>query len=126
MTNSVALPVYYENSNKVNSLIEDILSNFWSDPGFQMERNWRPIEVSSEKDAYVIEIELPRFKKEDIKIEVFDTSLSLSAKNSRSSFKKTFSFDGVDFQNTTTKLEDGVLTIKVPKVVPKSKLIQIS
>lgn len=71
----------------------------------------------SETDKSVtVEIELPRFKKEEIKVEVDNKKLSVTAKNAKSSYVREFSYNGLDFEKADVKLQDGVLRIEVPKL----------
>lgn len=110
------------NIQKYNSLNSDLFSwvdrihdSFWSEPAFQLNRNWRPTEFNETEKEYNIEIELPRFKREDIKVEVTKGILKVTAKNSRSSYVREFSLPYVDYDHTSVKLEDGVLKIAIPK-----------
>lgn len=118
---------------KYNALNEDLygLVNsfhdfFWKDPIFQLERNWRPTDIQETADNYVVEIELPRFKKEEIKVEAIKNTLTVTAKNQRSTFSRSLSLADSDLEHTDVKLENGVLTILVPKFPSaKTKVIQV-
>jgi len=106
--------------NGVASDLSDIVDRFhdcfWSDPVFQLNRNWRPTDVSETDKSVTVEIELPRFKKEEIKVEVDNKKLSVTAKNAKSSYVREFSYNGLDFEKADVKLQDGVLRIEVPKL----------
>ena len=76
-----------------------------------------------DKDSYIIEAALPGFKKEDVKLTVKEGCIHVSA--ARTTGLKTavdFSFptEG-DVKNAKASLEEGLLTIKVPKVAVKKE-----
>lgn len=72
-------------------------------------------------------IDLPGYKKDQIKIEISDGLLYISANNeSKGDFNYQFYLNSdVDAAKITTKLEDGVLTINLPKT-DKAKPRQIT
>jgi HSP20 family protein len=107
-------------------LFDKLHDDFWREPSFQLNRNWRPTEFSETDTQYNIEIELPRFKREDIKIEVTKGIIKISAKNARSSYVREFSLSYSDLNKIESKLEDGVLKITIPKTSEaKTKYIEI-
>ena len=94
-------------------------------------------DIRETENAYVLEADLPGFKKEDIHIDVSDNTLTISAeRNSQSeekdkdgsylrrersygSFSRSFSLEGVDEQGIKAGFTDGVLTLTMPKLVPQ-------
>jgi HSP20 family molecular chaperone IbpA len=71
--------------------------------------------VKPDKDGTDIEIELPGYKKDEIKIVSTRDHISISANGKRG--KKEFSYtltSYADWRNVSSKYEDGVLTIRVP------------
>ncbi len=84
-------------------------------------------------DAYRLEAELPGFRKEDIRIDVTEHQLSITAKRDcRSeskeeeqgfvhcervwgSFQRNFNIDGINADKITADYDGGVLTITLPK-----------
>lgn len=87
-------------------------------------------------DAYVLEADLPGFKKDDINIELGDGSLTIRAERhneaeekgeggylrqerSYGSFSRSFSTEGVDVSAMQAKFNDGVLTLSMPKLAKK-------
>ena len=87
-------------------------------------------------DAYVLEADLPGFKKDDINIELGDGSLTIRAERhneaeekgeggylrqerSYGSFSRSFSTEGVDVGAMQAKFHDGVLTLSMPKLTKK-------
>ena len=96
--------------------------------------------------GYVLEAELPGFNKEDIRLDLKDGILTISAEHSESkdekneqggyirrerrygSFRRSFDISGVDDEHITASYQNGVLELHLPKVipaVPESKRIAI-
>ncbi len=80
------------------------------------------VDVSEDKEAYLASFEVPGVKKEDVKIELNDGLLSVSAerhaKHGEGSVVLTRSVslpDGVNADAISAKLEDGILRVTLPK-----------
>ena len=87
-------------------------------------------------DRFVLEAELPGFSKEDIKLDVKDGILTISAQHSENkdekddkgsyirrerrfgSFTRSFDVTGVDEEHITASYNHGVLELNLPKAVP--------
>ena len=87
-------------------------------------------------DRYILEAELPGFQKEDIKLDLKDGILTISAQHSEDqcekdgkgqyirrerrsgSFTRSFDVTGVDEEHITASYNNGVLELSLPKVVP--------
>ena len=86
-------------------------------------------------DSYVLEAELPGFKKEDITLDLKDGILTITAVHSESSedssqgsyirrerrygsFQRSFDVTGIDEQGITAAYESGVLALTLPKARP--------
>lgn len=97
-------------------------------------------------DRFILEAELPGFQKEDIKLDVKDGILTISAQHSDNkdekdgkgdyirrerrygSFTRSFDITGVDEEHITASYNNGVLELNLPKavpVVPEAKRIAI-
>ena len=97
-------------------------------------------------DKFVLEAELPGFKKEDIKLDLKDGILTISAEHSDSkdekndkgqylrrerrygSFTRSFDVTGIDENGITAAYNNGILELSLPKavpVVPEAKRIAI-
>ena len=97
-------------------------------------------------DRFVLEAELPGFNKEDIKLDVKDGILTISAQHTENkdekddkgsyirrerrygSFTRSFDITGVDDEHITASYNTGVLELNLPKavpVVPEAKRIAI-
>lgn len=103
-------------------------------------------DVTDTGDAYKLEAELPGFKKEDIKIDVEDDCLTISAerkvdedkKDEKNNFVKreryygsysrSFDVSGINIDGIEASYTDGVLTLTMPKKaaeVPASRRLEI-
>ena len=97
-------------------------------------------------DNYVLEAELPGFNKEDIKLDVKDGILTITAEHSENqeqkdakgayirrerrygSFSRSFDITGIDEGSITAAYNNGILELNLPKavpVVPESRRIAI-
>ena len=103
-------------------------------------------DIRAAGDRFVLEAELPGFSKEDIKLDVKDGILTISAQHSENkdekddkgsyirrerrfgSFTRSFDVTGVDEEHITASYNNGVLELNLPKavpVVPEAKRIAI-
>ena len=107
--------------------------------------NLAPISMSSvscdildEGDHYVINAELPGVSKEDIKLNVYDNTVEISAEHKEETEEKkknyvrkerrAFSYhrslplpDKVDSSKAKAKMNNGILSVEIPKVTPTPK-----
>jgi HSP20 family protein len=93
------------------------------------ERAWRPATAVSETEsAYVVELEVPGVKRDELTIEVEDGRLAVTGEvketenGTRSSTRRTGRFEyrtrlprGVDADGIGAELADGVLTVTIAK-----------
>ena len=101
-------------------------------------------DIRDEGDKFVLEAELPGFKKEDIKLDLKDGILTISAQHSEEneekrdsyirrerrygSFSRSFDVSGIQEDHITAAYTNGVLELSLPKaqpVVPASRQIDI-
>ena len=101
-------------------------------------------DVSDTGDAYKLEAELPGFKKEDIKIDIENDCLTISAERSGDtkedkhnyvkrerfygSFSRSFDVSGINVDGIEAAYNDGVLTVTLPKKaaeIPASRRLEI-
>ena len=120
----------YNKNNELN-LFEDFATTFFG--GFPIFREkTASTNVSETETNYNVEIAIPGFKKEEIKINVdndiltitgsYQNSIDESTGNftkkefSKTSFTKTFQIpDDVDGEKISAKIEDGILNITLDK-----------
>ena len=103
-------------------------------------------DVVDEGDKYVIKAEVPGVKKDEIKLNVFDNSLEISAQHKEEEEEKKKNYlrkerseisyyrtiplpEKVISDKTNAKLTDGILNVTIPKATPtpkpKSSSIQV-
>ena len=95
---------------------------------------------------FILECELPGFRKEDIRLDLKDGILTIAAQRSESeedkaqkgqyirrerrygTFSRSFDVTGIDESGITAAYKDGILELRLPKarpVVPEAKRIAI-
>jgi HSP20 family protein len=103
-------------------------------------------DIKDEGDHYLLEADLPGFKKDDISIDVDDGYLTITAtrkseyedkdkkgnyvrvERSYGTYSRSFSLDGIDSDKISASLNDGVLALTLPKqekVSPKTRKLEI-
>ena len=102
-------------------------------------------DITENEKEYVLEAELPGFKKEDIKIDLGNDRLTIKAEHTESaeekkensylrrersygSYARSFDITGIEESAITASYENGVLTLELPKKavpVPVSRQIEI-
>ncbi|MFZ3110460.1 MAG: Hsp20/alpha crystallin family protein [Rectinemataceae bacterium] len=113
----------------------DLIDQIFSGEDLPFSQYRTPIvDVLNEDKRYVIEAELPGLSEKDVKIELKDGNLSISADRSSANdekkaddrwlrrerrefkFSRSFSLsDDVDIEKIEAKFRDGLLTIALPK-----------
>lgn len=111
--------------------LNDMVSDLFNDSIFSITNKPFRIDVKENDSEYQIEAELPGVRKEEIKIEYLNDQLSISVERenkvdvekenyihkerSFASMKRRFYLKDVDEEGISAKLEDGILTIILPK-----------
>lgn len=93
-------------------------------------------DIQDAGDSYIMEADLPGFKKEDIKIDLDDKVLTISAERhsdyeendkkgnfvrcerSYGSYSRSFGIDGIQTDGIKASYNDGVLKLVLPKATP--------
>ena len=119
-------PAFSRFENDLFSLAHDLFDDFWANPSFITERNWRPTDIDEDNENYYIEIELPRFKREQIQVLVEKGHLKVIAERDQASYVRTFQTFDADIENADVKLVDGVLYITIKKYATVNKAKQIT
>ncbi|NDV96046.1 Hsp20/alpha crystallin family protein [Dysgonomonas sp. 521] len=122
--------------DRSGSFFPTFFSNYLNDDMFNfVEGNLPATNVSENEKAFNIELSVPGFKKEDIKIEIEKNVLKISAQNEvkseekdenekvlrqefrTSSFSRSFTIpENVDTENIVAAQKDGVLQVTLPKL----------
>ncbi len=127
----------------------DIWEDMFKDPFFNEERSQiMKTDIKEKKDSYLIDIDLPGYEKEDIKINIEDGYLNIVAKtNSEKEDKEEGTFlrkeryygecsrsfyigDQIKEEDIKASFKNGTLRLEVPKfeekkALPEKKYIQI-
>ena len=92
-------------------------------------------DIRETETGYVLEADLPGFRKEDINIDLTDNTLTIRAERhseheekdkrgnyircerSYGTFTRTFSLEGVDTEGIKAGFKDGVLTLTMPRLI---------
>lgn len=90
---------------------------------------WMPVRayVEEKDEAFVMSLDVPGVKKEDLKINIEARVLTVSGQRSNGRFQRSFQLpDTVDAEAIEAHLEDGVLRLALPKAeVSKPRTIQV-
>jgi HSP20 family protein len=116
---------------ELHERMDRLMDDLWSAPAPNGDRVWSPlVDVEETEDAWIIEAEVPGAKRKDIDVEVRDSELSISGEikererkgllRRRTRRKGRFDYrvtlpGGADPEGIEASLDDGVLTVRVPK-----------
>ena len=133
---------FARHDDNVFDLFDNFERSFFGDNSASTFRT----DIRDEGDKFVLEAELPGFKKEDIKLDLKDGILTVSAQHSESSeekdkkgsyirrerrygsFARKFDVSGIQEDGITAAYNNGVLELTLPKaqpVVPVARQIEI-
>jgi len=120
----------------------DLMDNFFNESN--EVSNGIKTDVKESEKEYILEAELPGFKKEDITLETKNDILTIKARKEEKeekkekgylrrerrygSFERSFTLDGINENEIQAKYEDGILKVTLPKQevkVEENKQIQI-
>ena len=125
------------------SLFDKFVDDFFTGEQVQEKQRTMAIDILEEEGKFVIEANLPGFKKKDVKININNNELVIEAKKEEKKEEKKGSYcrseryqgsyrrvlslsDQVDREKIAAKFEDGVLILDIPKKDPvPSKEIKI-
>ena len=99
-------------------------------------------DIRDEGDKFVLEAELPGFRKEDIQLHLKDGILTVSAQRTASSeekdqrgnyirrerrfgsFARSFDVEGIDEESISAAYQDGILELTLPKAKPAAPAVR--
>lgn len=112
----------------------NMLDDFFTEPltaGRNLGRDTFKLDIEDKKDRYVIEVELPGIKKDEIDLQLYDGRLSISIERQvdedkeeknyihkerkYSSMSRSIYLGDVKEDDISAKLEEGILCISIPK-----------
>ena len=135
---------FERNDNNFFDIFDDFERKFFGSSNAQVPAFRTDIRDAGDK--FILEAELPGFNKEDIKLDLKDGILTISAQHDENkdekddkgsyirrerrygSFTRSFDVTGVDEEHITASYNNGVLELNLPKavpVVPEAKRIAI-
>lgn len=125
--------------------IFNLMDDFFNDsfPSTRLLRNDTfKIDVRDEEKAYIVEAELPGFKKEEIHLDMNEDTLSISASKSEekeenkpkyihrerkaTSVKRSIYLKDINPEEIKASFDDGLLTVSLPKLVNEKKSTSIN
>ncbi len=130
-------------NNNLNEMYNMIDSFFGGDRLTALENSSFKIDIKDTEDAYIIEAELPGFDKDEIDVEVEKGRLTISANKEEeidnsdektnyihrerrtSSMSRSMTFKDMNEEKLKAELDDGILTIEVPKLVRENQVKKI-
>ena len=113
----------------------DFDQNFF---GSNMPINNCRTDIRDDGDKYVMESELPGFDKEDIKLDINGSQLTIAAEHTEKndekddkgnyirrertfgSYKRSFNIGDIDTEGINAEYKNGILTIELPKKTPEA------
>ena len=127
----------------------DLFDDIFGDSFFKKEDKMMKTDIRETDNGYIIDVDLPGYKKENIKIDVTDGYLTISAKmtqkntednNGKYVRRERFfgecsrSFyvgEAVEDLDIKAKFQNGILSLEIPKIderknLPEKKYIEIS
>lgn len=119
-------------TERMRRMLEQTFGGFVWPSQLAQAAGWTPlVDIEEEDDAYVLKAELAGVKREDVKVEVVGSELTITGEIReperkgivRKRMRRTGRFDyrvslptQVDTEKIDAKLADGVLTVRVPKL----------
>ena len=111
---------------------EEMSRSFWDDSNVSAFRT----DITEKDGKYILEADLPGFKKEDISVDIDKDCLTISAEHKSEeneedansyirreryygSYSRCFKVKGIDTEAITAAYNDGVLTLTMPKKEPE-------
>lgn len=87
------------------------------------------LKLNEADSCYELSIDLPGYSSKDIDTSIEDYTLTIAAKNEKrgETIRTVALWDGIDFEKVSGKIEDGILTISLPKLEKaKPKKIKVN
>lgn len=113
--------------------LEEMSRSFWNDTELTAFRT----DIKKQDGNYILEAELPGFKKEDISIDIDKDCLTISAEHKSEeneddkdkgfirreryygSYSRSFNIKGIDADAISASYNDGILTLTMPEKTPE-------
>jgi len=124
---------------RMESLFESMANDdlFPVFPAVYKSGNQMKVDIKEKENEYLIEADLPGYKKEDVTVDFNNNLLTISAAKSEEkeekgenylrrerrygSTSRSFTMDNVDVQKISAKFDNGVLSLTLPKILPTAE-----
>ncbi len=129
-------------TTRKNTLFDDMFDNFFTPAFGYSGTNLMKADIRAKDGNYFLDIEVPGYKKEDLKISLFNGNLTISAEHSETqeekdakgniirqerysgSASRTFYVgDAITDKDIKASYVDGILTLEFPSEKKKKKMI---
>jgi len=126
------IPYTNRNSSSLMDLFDEFERSVFGESGRRLPAF--STDIRDEGDHYMLEAELPGFKKEDISLDLKEGILTITATHNEEcqveegtyirrerrfgSFQRSFDVSGIDERGITAGYDSGVLSVRLPKVKP--------
>ena len=123
------------------NMLDDFFSDSWTSPGRSLLRDTFKIDIQETDSEYRIEAELPGIKKEEIDLGIEEDNLCISVNRNEevnedgtnyihrerrsSSMSRRVRLVNAKLDETKAKLEEGILTVTIPKDEKASSSLKI-
>jgi len=117
--------------------LDRVFENFFNDsvfPSFFSNSGMMKVDIRDAGDKFILETELPGVNKDNINIDIEDGRLSIAVNQQEqnedkqenyvrrerrcTSMQRSFALDNIDADKINAKLENGLLTLELPKLEP--------
>lgn len=122
-------PLFFEDS--FDRMFDDAFKNFWGDNQLRRYDAFRT-DVIDQDDNYLLQAELPGFKKEDINIDLKNDLLTISASHKEekdeeeknkyirkeryyTSYSRSFRVNNIEAEDIDASYNNGILEVRLPK-----------
>lgn len=132
------------NEKSLGSLLEEFWDRDSLFPAIFQETGRMKADIRENENEYIVEAELPGVKKEDIKLDIDDDTLTITAESKtekkeekdnylrmerrHGSYSRTFSIENIKNENVKAEYNDGILKVTLPKdkkTVTKKRTVEI-
>lgn len=123
---------FRKNENNLFRYMDDLEKNFFG--SLSNDVSQFRTDITDKGDSYELKADLPGFKKEEIKIDLSDNTMTIRAEHQEEkeekeeqyirrerrygAFSRAFDVTGIDTEKITANYVDGVLQLTLPKEVP--------
>lgn len=115
----------------LGSLLEDFWGNDGLFPAVFAETGTMRADIRENENEFIVEAELPGVKKDDIKLDIDDDTLTITAESKvekkeekdnylrmerrHGTYSRTFSIENIQNENVKAEYNDGILKVTLPK-----------